>query len=146
MFTGPGNDGRCAVTLYVGEGPRGSNGARSTLCRISVTPSATHNQIGPLWCWFPSGGGCVHSRTLWISPTNCPVRLGVCPAATSTPTGVFSQRFEARSPDWCGLSGSLVFPPGLLAHECGTTHSTSRRLALSPLHPTAQICPSYWSG
>ena len=47
---GRGNAGRCAVTLYVGEGLRGSNGACSTLCWISVTPSATHNQTGPLWC------------------------------------------------------------------------------------------------
>ena len=39
---------------------------------------------------FPSGWACVHSRTLWVSPPNSPVRLGVCPAATSTPTGVFS--------------------------------------------------------
>ena len=39
----------------MGEGPRGSNGTCSTLCWISVTPCATHNQIGPLWCWFPSG-------------------------------------------------------------------------------------------
>ena len=48
----------------------------------------------------PSGadssvGGCVHSRTLWVSPMNSPVRLGVSPAATSTPTGVFNQWFEA---------------------------------------------------
>ena len=37
-----------AEKLYVEEGPRGSNGAHSTLCRILVTPSATHNQTGPL--------------------------------------------------------------------------------------------------
>ena len=35
------------------------------------------------------------SRTLWVSPTNSPVRLGVSPAAASTRTGVFSERFEA---------------------------------------------------
>ena len=50
VFTGWGEAGLCAVTLYVGEGLRGSNGAPSTLCGISVTPSATHNQIGPFWC------------------------------------------------------------------------------------------------
>ena len=38
------------------------------------------------------------SRTLWVSPMNSPVRLGVSPAATSTPTGVFNQRFEALFP------------------------------------------------
>ena len=31
---------------------------------------------------------------------NSPVRLGVSPAAASTPTGVFSQRFEALFPRW----------------------------------------------
>ena len=81
--------------LYVGEGLRGRNGARSTLCWIAVTPSATHNQIGPLWCWFPSGWACAHSRALWVSPTTSPVRLGVSPAAAPTPMGVFTQRFEA---------------------------------------------------
>ena len=40
----------------------------------------------------------MHSRTPWVSPANSPVRLGVSPAATSTPTGVFSQRFEPLFP------------------------------------------------
>ena len=39
---GRGNAGGCAVMLYVGEGPRGSNGARFTLLRISLLHSATH--------------------------------------------------------------------------------------------------------
>ena len=98
MFPGQGNAGCCAVTLYVGEGLRGSNGAYSTLHRISVTPSATHNQTGPLWCWFPSGWACAHSRPLWVSPTSSPVRLGVSPPAAPTPMGVFNQRFEASFP------------------------------------------------
>ena len=87
---GRGNAGSCPVTLYVGEGPRWSNGACSTFHRISVTPSATHSQIGPLWCWFPSGWACARPRPLWVSPTTSPVRLGVS-AAASTPT-VFSVR------------------------------------------------------
>ena len=86
------------MTLYMGEGPRGSNGARSTLHRISGTASATHNQIGPLWCWFLSGWAFACSRPLWASPTTSPVRLGVSPAAAPTPTGVFNQRFEALFP------------------------------------------------
>ena len=93
--------GGCAVTLYVGEGPRGSNGDRSILHWVSATPSVSHNQIGPLWCWFPSGWACAHSRPLWVSPATSPVRLGVSPAASSAPTGVFNQRFEAFfSPHW----------------------------------------------
>ena len=112
MFTGPGNAGGCAVTLYVGEGPRGRNGARLTLLRISIFHTATHNQTGPLWCWFPSGWACVHSRPLWVSPTTSPVRLGVSPAAAPTPRGTFNQRFEALfPPSWSpGLLGLPLSP------------------------------------
>ena len=105
---GSGNAGRCAVMLYVGEGPRASNGTCSTLCWISVTPSATHNQIGPLWCWFPSWWACARPRPLWVSPTTSPVRLGVSPGAAPTPTGVFNQRFEA-----------LFHPAGTLGYVVG---------------------------
>ena len=108
---GWGNSGRSAVRLYVGEGPRGSNGACSTLHRISATPSATHNQIGPLWCWFPSGWACARSRPLWVSPTTSPVRLGVSPAAAPTPMGVFNQRFEALFPRAGALAYAVCFAP-----------------------------------
>ena len=122
---GWGKAGRCALTLHVGEGPRGSNGTRSTLCRISVTPSATHNQTGPLGCWFPSGWACAHSRPLWVSPTTSPVRLGVSSAAVSTPTGVFNHRFEALFPCAGALGyGSALLPtvrPGLSMRECGAS-------------------------
>ena len=113
MGGGRGNAGRCVVTLYVGEGLRGSNGTRSTLHQISVTPSATHNQIGPLWCWFPSGWACAHSRPLWVSPTTSPVRLGVSPAAAPTPTGIFNQRFEALFPRAGALGYADCFTPCL---------------------------------
>ena len=76
-----------------------------------VTPSATHNQTGPLWCWFPSGWACAHSRPLWVSPTTSPVRLGVSPAAAPTPTGVFSQRFEALFPRAGALGYAVCFAP-----------------------------------
>ena len=100
--------------LYVGEGPRGSNGTRLTLLRLSIFHSDTHNQTGPLWCWFPSGWACARPRPLWVSPTTSPVRLGVSPAAAPTPTGVFNQRFEALfptcgSPGLCGLLRSPQF-------------------------------------
>ena len=98
MFPGAGNPGRCAVRLYVGEGLSGSNGAHLTVLRISIFHSDTHNQTGPLWCWFPSKWACAHSRTLWVSPTTSPVRLGVSPAAAPTPRGTFNQRFEALFP------------------------------------------------
>ena len=86
------------MALYVGEGPRGSNGARSTLCQISITPSSTHNQIGPLWCWFVSGWACARPWPLWVSPMTSLVRLGVYLAAAPTLMGVFNQKFEALFP------------------------------------------------
>ena len=76
-----------------GRGPRGNSAACSAPCQFSVTSPATHNQIGPFWCWFLGRWACGHSRTLWVSPVNFPVRLGVSPTAAWTPTGFFSQRF-----------------------------------------------------
>ena len=108
---GQGNAGRCTVTLYVVEGLRGSNGARVTLLRISATPSATHNQIGPLWCWFPSGWAFACPRPLWVCPTTSPVRLGVSPAAVSAPMGVFNHRFEALFPRAGALGYEVCFAP-----------------------------------
>ena len=62
----------------------------------------------------PSGAdsrvGCVHSTPLWVSPTNSPVRLGVSPAAASTPGGVFNQWFEALFP-CAGTLGCAVCHP-----------------------------------
>ena len=108
---GRGNAGHCAVTLYVGEGPSGSNGARFTLLRISIFHSDTHNQTGPLWCWFLSGWACAHSRCLWVSPMTSPVRLGVSPAAAPTPMGSFSQRSEALFPRAGALGYEVCFAP-----------------------------------
>ena len=109
MFTGQGNADSSPVRLYVGEGPRGSNGACSTLQQISVFHSTTHNQTGPLWCWFPSGCACAHPRPLWVSPMTSPLRLGVSPAAAPTPTGAFNQRFEALFPGAGALGWAVCF-------------------------------------
>ena len=119
---GRGNAGRCAVTLCVGEGPGGSNGARLTLLRLSIFHSANHHQTGPLWCWFPSKWACAHSRPLWVFPTTSLVRLGVSPAAP-TPRGAFNQRFKA-SPPRAGALGYAVRlaprrSPGPSVGECG---------------------------
>ena len=152
--------------LYVGEGPRGSNGARSTLHRTSTFHAATHNQTGPLWCWFPSKWACAHSRPLWVSPTTSPVRLGVSPAAAPTPMVYFTQRFEALFHHAEVLGYVVCFTrhrlSGLSVHECGAAGSASGRTACpvrptlqqsrsrhshrSPLHPGARLRPSYQSG
>ena len=130
------------------EGPRGSNGARSTLHLLSVFHSATHNQIGPLWCWFPNGWTCARSGPLWVSPTTSPVRLGVSPAATPTPTGVFSQKFEALFPPrWNpGLHGLLRSPPFIPVYLCasvgprGATRCSATRSSACPIlrHPESR--------
>ena len=110
---------------------RGQEGAMALapLWWIWVTPFATHNQIGPLWCWFPSAWACARFRSLWVSSTTSPVRLGVSPAAASTPTGVFNQRFEALFPGAGALGCEVCFGPPhssqFSIRECGATGSAS---------------------
>ena len=88
-----------------------------------VTPSATHNQTGPLWCWFLSGRACARSRPLWVSPTTSPVRLGVF-LLPPQPPGALSVRglrlyFPALEP-WVTRSASLLAVcPGSSVWECG---------------------------
>ena len=67
----------------------------------------------PLWCWFPSGWACAHSRPLWVSPTTSPVRLRVSSAAAATPTGIFNQRFEGLFPCAGALGCVICFSPPL---------------------------------
>ena len=156
MFTGRGNAGGCAVTLYMWEGLRGSNGACSTLCWISVISPATHKQSGPSGADSQVGGwACAHPRPLWVSPTTSPVRLGVSPAAASTPTGVFSQRLEALFPWADALNCVVCFAPqlfllvylcknvGLPAPLAAVSPSASHCLAVSPLCWAAHLRPSY---
>ena len=59
----------------------------------SLPPLPT-SKLGPSGADSWGGLDCVHSRTLWFSPINSLVRLGVSPAVT-TPTGIYSQRCEA---------------------------------------------------
>ena len=81
-----------------GRGQTGNNATYLALGQLSVTSPGTHKQIGPFWCRFLCGCVCVHSRTLWVSPVNSPVRLGVS-LATANPTCFYTQRF-----------GSFLFP------------------------------------
>ena len=104
--------------------------ALSPLCWFSVTPSTTHNQIGPLWCCFPGGWVCARSRPLWVSPTTSPVRPDVSPTAASTPTCVFNQRFEALFLCAGTLGGTVCHPVHQLLPPC--------QLQLCP--PRSTIC------
>ena len=101
--------------------------ALALLCQFSVTPSATHNQIGPFWCCFPGGWACVCSGPLWVSPRNSPVRLGVSPIAAST-----SKRFS--------ISGLRLYFPTL---EPWVVQSIARSPAsCSFAHPAPQSATS----
>ena len=79
---------------------------------IKLGPSGADSQVGR-WA-------CAHSRPLWISPTNSPVRLGVSPAAPSTLMGVFNQRFEALflCAGALGCVVSFTPPPFLPVYLC----------------------------
>ena len=71
------------------------------------------------------------------SPTSSPVRLGVSPAATSTPTGVFDQWFEALFPH-TGTLDCEVCQPGPPAAvslvSCSFAHPTPQSAtSLGPL-------------
>ena len=140
-----------------GRGPRGNNAPCSGFGWLSATSSTTHKQVRPFWCWFPGWGGCVRSRTLWVSPTNFPGRLGISPA-TSTPTDFFSQRFRGfpTMGPWVVQSVPLPSCSGLSACICGIACSASRCLthpdppaATLPQvlsTPAAHLCPSYQFG
>ena len=75
-----------------GRSLRGNSAACLALGWLLVTSPNTNKQIVPFWCWFPGGWACVHSRTLWVSSTDSPVRPGVSPTATNC-TDFYSQRF-----------------------------------------------------
>ena len=81
----PGRGNLCGLLWHClwGRDPRGNNATSLALTPLSKTPSTTHKQIGPFWCWFLGGWVCVHFRTLWVSPTNSPVRLGVSPTVAT---------------------------------------------------------------
>ena len=79
---------------------------------IQLGPSCANSRVG--------GWACAHSRPLWVSPMNSPVRLGVSPPAASTPTGVSTQRFEALFPHAVALGCAVYFAPPLflLVYQC----------------------------
>ena len=95
---GWGNPRGCVVMLYVGKGSE-----REQWYLLCSIPAFSHFPHYPQANWallvLIPGWVCVRSRTLWVSPSNSPVRLGVSPAA-SAPADVFSQMFEALFPRW----------------------------------------------
>ena len=125
-------------------GPKGNNASCLAVGQLSVTSPTIHKHIGPFWCEFLGGRVYVHSRTLWVSLMNSPMKLRVSPT-TATPTDFYRQRFWGFiSQCWKlglrSLSCSPVVPSGT-AHKCGTTWSTSRHLAASLLCPGCLCLP-----
>ena len=95
--------------LYVGEGSE-----REQWHLLHSPPDFSHSLCYPQSNWaslvlLPSGWACARSRPLWVSPKNSLLRLGVSPAGTSTPTGVFNQRFEALFPCSGALGCAVCF-------------------------------------
>ena len=93
-----------------GSGPRGNHATWSALLWLPVTSPATYKQIGPFLCWFLGEWVCAHFRTVWVSPTYSPVRLGVSPVIAK-PTDFSSESFwgfisQHRNPGLHGLSRS----------------------------------------
>ena len=126
--------------------------------RFESLPPLPTIKLGPSGADSQVGGFFVHFRTLWVSPTNSSVRLGVSSAATSTPTGVFNQRFEALFPRAGALGCVVCFVPplflpvylcanvglqGLLAAAWRPAPSCPAT-SLGP--PAARLRPSYLSG
>ena len=150
---GQSNPCDCVVMLYVGEGLKENNCIGSAVFQLSVMFPTSHKQIGPFWCWLQGGWFCVCSRTLWVSPTNSPVRLGV---SQLQPLKVFTARvFNALFPHAETL-GSMVYlvphffllvyshvnvglpgPPAAPSPICSSSHC----LATDPLCPSCQFPP-----
>ena len=95
-------------------------------------------KLEPSGAGFPSAWAWAHSRPhvgLSVRASTCsPVRLGVSPAAASTPTDVFTHRFEALFPRAGALGCVVCFrspavPPSLSVRECGAVGSASGRTA-----------------
>ena len=139
-------------------GLRGNSATCSALCQPSVTSSDTCKQIGSFWVWFPGGWVCVHSRTLWFSPKNSPVWLGVSPTA-ATPTDFFQSEvlrlyFSALEPGVapCVSLPSCSYPFTRLqtwdhrsaSHHLAAHHLCPRCPSLPPLLVWMNVCLSPW--
>ena len=133
-----------------GRGQRGNNAACSAFSQLSVTSPTTHKQIWPFWCWFPGGWTCIHSRTLWVSLMNSPVRLELSPSVT-TPASFYSQRFWGfisphYNPGLCDLSHSQLLLPIYLHANVGqpVPPATALLQVLSTQLPSPAFLPSGW--
>ena len=127
------------MVLYVLEWSK-----REQCCLFSSLPAFSHFLCYPIANWAQVGG-LVNYRTLWVSPANSPVRLGVSPAAT-TPTGLHSHRFwgflfQCWNPGFRGPPRSPAVPPGLSTSKCGITQSIPCHVSSPPWLPISALLP-----
>ena len=118
------------------------------LLHFPLLPPLLTNGLFTFRCWFPDGWVCVHSRTLWVSPVDSFVRLGVSSTFT-IPTEFYSQRFWVFSfmlwnPGFHGLSHSPVAPPSLSTHEWENNQSASHCLTCLGQSPALLQVLSAW--
>ena len=146
MFTRVGQPMLLCCDAICGEGSE-----REQCCLFCSLPVFSHFPCYPQSNWailalVPGWWACECSRTLLVSPTNSSVRLGVSPAAASTPTGVLNKRFEALFPRAGGLVCEVCFvpPPFLLVYLCTNVGPRGLLAAAWPawFHnpPPSQVC------
>ena len=148
-----------AVMLSVEEGSD-----REQWRLLHSLPDFSHSLRYPQSNWallvlIPEWVGLCTLQVPWVSPTYSPVRLGVSPAAASTPIGVFTQRFEVLFP-CAGALGCVVchrvhqlLPRWPAVALPAALHNLPPRWVCQPLPclgvlftPAAYLRPSYGSG
>ena len=114
------------------------------LANFQLLPPLPTNKLGAFLVLIPRWWVGLCSRTLWVSPTNSPVRLGVSPIAV-TPTDFYSQRIWGfLFPCWdpwlrglsCYTSSLLSLPistPPASLNECFFFNSLSVTLHCSSI-------------
>ena len=88
-------------------------GSRSSFCQFLHFPQAD-SALSGADSWV-GGQACIHSRILWISPTDCPVRLEVS-LTTIAPRDFYSQRFSGFSFLHGTLGGTVCLASQLFLH------------------------------
>ena len=121
-----------AVVQYVGVGSEVEQyHLPGSLDELSVLPPLCTRKLGSSDAESQVGRFVYVLRTLWVSPMNSPVRLGVSLAA-ATPQVFIARGFEAfptLESGLCGLSHPPVVCSGLSTCKCQTTGSASCHLA-----------------
>ena len=160
MFTRAGQPTSlcCDAMLCGGGAQEGAMSLAQLFAYFQLLPQLPTSKLGPSGA-DSQVGGFVYILGPSGSLQQTPVRLGVSHTA-STPTGVFSQRFEALFPHFVTwVSRSVLLPSCSSRFICTPmwdhlhwsaircfTRTVIRRLAAHPFHPATSLHPSYRSG